>query len=57
MIETAYRLSLFALYQFTIALGILLFPLALLARRAGVEFPLGRVVARLGNAYESVDAR
>lgn len=57
MIETAYRLSLFALYQFTIALGILLFPLALLARHAGVEFPLGRVVARLGTAYENVDAQ
>lgn len=57
MIETAYRLSLFALYQFTIALGILLFPVALLARRVGVEFPLGRVVARLGSAYENMDAR
>ncbi|SEO83418.1 hypothetical protein SAMN04487948_105386 [Halogranum amylolyticum] len=57
MIETASRLTLFALYQFTVALGILLFPVAVLARRVGVELPLGRVVARLGTAYENVDAR
>lgn len=57
MIETAYRFSLFALYQFTVALGILLFPVAILANRVGVELPLGQVVARLGTAYENMDAR
>ncbi|WP_276260868.1 hypothetical protein [Haloglomus litoreum] len=53
MIDTAYRATLLALYQFSILLGILLFPLALAARRAGLRMPMDRVIERLGAAYEN----
>lgn len=53
MIETAYRGTLLALYQFSILLGILLFPLALAVRRAGLRMPMDRVIERLGAAYEN----
>jgi hypothetical protein len=52
MIDAVRRLALFALYQTTVALGILLLPVALLARRAGINLPVGRVVETLGTAYE-----
>lgn len=55
MIESFERATLFALYQLSIALGIVLLPVALLARQGGVNLPVGRLVARLGEAYE--DAR
>lgn len=57
MFETTYRISVFALYQVTVMLGILLLPVALLAQRFGVTFPLGYLVERLGTAYESVASR
>lgn len=47
------RTSLFALYQMSIVLGIALLPVALLARRVGVELPFGAFVDRLGAAYET----
>lgn len=47
------RATLFALYQTSILLGILLLPVALLARRGGVTIPIGRLVDRLGRAYEN----
>ena len=47
------RTSLFALYQMSIVLGIALLPVALLARRVGVEVPVGTVIERLGSAYET----
>jgi len=53
MIEPFQRATLFALYQTSVVLGILLLPLALLARRGGVTLPVGRLVARLGRAYEN----
>ncbi len=46
------RLALFALYQTTVALGILLLPVAVLARRAGVNLPVGRLVVTMGEAYD-----
>ena len=52
MIEPLQRATLFALYQATIAVGIVLMPLALLARRGGVTIPIGSLVERLGRAYE-----
>jgi hypothetical protein len=52
MIAAVRRLALFALYQTTVALGILLLPVALLARRAGISLPVGRAVETLGDAYE-----
>jgi hypothetical protein len=53
MIAVLNRLALFALYQTTVVLGILLLPVALLARRAGINLPLGRLVGALGEAYEN----
>lgn len=57
MIEATHRIGVFALYQFAVVLGILLFPVALLAQRFGVRFPLGRLVERLGTAYDNVGSR
>lgn len=53
MIDTAYRTTLLALYQFSILLGILMLPVALAARRAGLKMPMNRVIERLGTAYEN----
>lgn len=53
MKDSAYRAALFALYQASIATGIALLPVALLARRLGIHIPAGRLVASLGDAYES----
>ncbi|MFB6184430.1 MAG: hypothetical protein ABEI96_07735 [Haloarculaceae archaeon] len=47
-----YRAALFALYQFSLLLGIVMFPFAVAARQVGVTLPVHRVVDRLGNAYE-----
>ncbi len=52
MIQRAYRATLFALYQLSIAAGILLLPLALTVRRFGVSIPAHRVVKSLESAYE-----
>ncbi|MFB6120146.1 MAG: hypothetical protein ABEJ68_03405 [Halobacteriaceae archaeon] len=43
-------LARYGLYQFTLSLGILLLPIVLAARRAGLPIPLERVVARLVEA-------
>lgn len=50
------RAVLFALYQLSIALGITLLPLALVARRVGVPLPLHRVIRRVGDAYDRAAA-
>jgi hypothetical protein len=47
-----HRASLFAAYQTVLLLGIVTFPLALAAERAGLSLPIGRLVERLGEAYE-----
>lgn len=57
MLASAYRLTLLALYQTAVALGILLLPVALLTRRVGVHLPIGRAVETLGEAYEEPDER
>lgn len=44
--------TLFALYQLSVLLGIVLLPVALVARRAGVMLPIHRVIDRLGSAYD-----
>jgi hypothetical protein len=41
-----------AAYQTVLVLGIVTFPLALVAERAGVSLPVGRLVERLGEAHE-----
>jgi len=52
MASRPYTAALFMLYQLSLLAGILLFPLAVLTRRAGLELPVHRVVSRLGSAYE-----
>lgn len=52
MRNALYRNALFALYQTTVLGGIVLMPVALLARRAGIYLPLGRLIETLGDAYE-----
>jgi len=51
MIETTYRAGLLVAYQFAVFLGILMMPVALLARRVGVTLPVGRLVRTLDAAY------
>jgi chloramphenicol O-acetyltransferase len=55
MATRLYRASVFALYQFSIALGITLLPVAIVANRAGVPIPVGRLVERLGEAHERLE--
>jgi hypothetical protein len=57
MIETAYRAGLLAAYQFAVFVGILLMPVALVARRMGVTLPIGRLVETLDTAYSEAAAR
>ncbi|MCQ4332542.1 hypothetical protein KM295_03370 [Natronomonas sp. F2-12] len=52
MTRTPYRAAVLALYQISVLLGIVLLPVALLANRAGIPFPLGRLLGRIDSAYE-----
>lgn len=52
MTASLYRAFVFALYQISVVLGIALLPVALVAKRAGVPLPIGRVIGRLNSAYE-----
>jgi hypothetical protein len=52
MFESLSRAGAFAAYQLTLALGIVLMPLALFARRLGVTIPLGDLVAVMGRTYD-----
>jgi hypothetical protein len=54
MFEPLYRVGAFAAYQITLAVGIALMPLVLLARRLGVTVPVGELVAAAGRAYDGV---
>jgi hypothetical protein len=53
MASQVYRAFVFALYQFSIVLGIALLPVALATSRVGFTLPIGRIVDRLGAAYEN----
>ena len=53
MIEPLYRASAFTVYQATLVFGIAILPLALLARRLGVNLPVGDLVTAAGRAYEN----
>ena len=55
MSRTISRVALFALYQFTVLLGMALLPVALLTRRLGVPLPLGRAVDGVKTAYEATE--
>lgn len=52
-----YRLTVLALYQCSLVAGILFLPVALLARHVGVHLQLGRIVERLGRAYDEAAAK
>ena len=51
MTASLYRASMFALYQLSVLFGIALLPVALVASRAGIPLPIGRVVERLDTAH------
>ena len=53
MIERLYATTLFALYQMSVAVGIVMLPIALFTRRFGFVPPVHRVVNRLGSAYDA----
>lgn len=57
MRSTLNRATVFALYQLTLFAGILLMPIALVARKAGVTLPMHRAVSRINDAYEETDSR
>jgi hypothetical protein len=57
MATRLYRASVFALYQFSIVLGIALLPVALVANRAGISLPIGRLVERFETAYRRASER
>ncbi|WP_435096165.1 hypothetical protein [Halarchaeum sp. P4] len=40
-------------YQFTLAIALVMLPIATLARRFGLTLPLHRVLERSGDAYRS----
>jgi len=49
---SAVSTTLFVAYQAALALGIVVFPLALLTERAGLSLPVDTLVERLGEAHE-----
>ncbi|MEZ3143358.1 hypothetical protein [Halobaculum sp. MBLA0143] len=51
--STVRRATAFTLHQVTVLLGIVTLPLALLARRAGVVLPVGRLVEWANETYDS----
>ncbi|QLH78937.1 hypothetical protein HZS55_17275 [Halosimplex rubrum] len=55
MRSTLNRATVFALYQLTLFAGILLLPLALVMRKAGITLPVHRAVDRVNETYEDMD--
>jgi len=53
MFDSARRAAVFALYQTSVAAGIVLLPVALFTRRLGLTPPVHRVVGALENSLES----
>lgn len=52
MITRLHRAILFALYQTTVFVGLLMLPVALVMRRVGLTLPIHRLIARAERAYE-----
>lgn len=52
MIERVHRATLFALYQMSLVLGIVLMPLAMVATRMGLTLPMHKILRRLEASYE-----
>ena len=48
------RALLFAMYQLTILVGIVLLPLSVATRRLGLTLPAGRLVETLGQTYDTI---
>lgn len=47
------RTTLFALYQLSVTVGIVLMPVALLTRKvSGMSIPIHRIIEELGDAYQ-----
>ena len=57
MAPKPYRALVFALYQFSLVLGIALLPVALVANRAGIPFPVGQFVDRIKAVYQRTEQR
>jgi len=53
MIDRAIKLATLTAYQATLAVGIGLLPVALLARQFGVTLPVHRLIERTEAAYEA----
>ncbi len=56
MISRVYHATLFALYQLCIALGIVMMPLAIAARQAGIRIPIHKLLETVGTAYENTQS-
>ena len=52
MASRPYRITVAAAYHLSLVAGIVLMPLALLARQIGLSLPLDRILRRLATAYE-----
>lgn len=53
MLDRASKLVALALYHLTIAVGIVVFPLAMVASRLGITFPYHRIVDSAGNRVDT----
>ncbi|MGM0606663.1 MAG: hypothetical protein ACQETB_13460 [Halobacteriota archaeon] len=53
MIESATRLTMFTLYQLTVALGIVMLPIAVVARHVGVNLPIRNAIEATETAYHN----
>ena len=51
-----HKTTLLALYQLSLVLGIVLFPIAIITQRLGVRLPVERLVTGLNEAYEQASA-
>jgi len=54
--DALHRASVFVLYQLSLLVGIMLLPIAIGLRRAGLSLPIHRVIERLGTAYDRTAA-
>ncbi len=52
--ERLYRVTLLAMYQLTLLVGIALLPVALVTERIGLRLPIDRVVVNLKESYEQI---
>jgi hypothetical protein len=53
MITRLSNVALFALYQTTIAFGLLLLPLAVAMKHVGLSLPVHRLLARVERSYDA----